>query len=58
MTQSTLTLIRRSYAEAVEKSTTISDVIPKLYDILKKKKVEPEDEELFKFFVDNLKFKP
>ncbi len=57
MTQATLSLIRRSYAEAVEKSTTISDVMQKLYDILKDKTVEPEDEELFKFFVDNLKFK-
>lgn len=58
MTQATLSLIRRSYAEAVEKSTTISDVMQKLYDILKDKTVEQEDEELFKFFVDNLKFKP
>ena len=55
MTKATEELIKRSYEEAIRKSTNIFDIFRNLYYILKDETVVDEDLEIFNIFVDNLK---
>lgn len=55
MTKATEELIKRSYEEAIRKSTNIFDIFRNLYYILKDETVVDEDLEIFNSFLDNLK---